>query len=311
MVGKTRTVGMNGKPLKSALHHWWPRGLSELWKDKDGSVTRIAWDGKTLRAPPKQFGAITNGHHVKLNGPWAGTIEPLFDDADSALPSLAVKLENLSYVDVPDNTTIDKRITPHEIASDDRKLLGEALASLLARCPANRNRLHLTTERFWGRTGDQIGKHDDTLIALNINQHYRQIVQSLERGGKIVLLRSGGREFIMGEGYLNTLIGNTVELHYHCLVPLTPTLAVLAFAPHRYWTNPAICTVGLAPTEVTTVNEVTQIYSRDYIFCRNEMPKLIDAFSAREFRVVQYHRFEWLDRMMQAVASYAPKRNVS
>src|ERR1700721_1564583 len=61
MVGKTRTVGMNGKPLKSALHHWWPRGLSELWKDKDGSVTRIAWDGKTLRAPPKQFGAITNG----------------------------------------------------------------------------------------------------------------------------------------------------------------------------------------------------------------------------------------------------------
>lgn len=62
-------------------------------KDKDGKVTRLSWDGETLRAPPKKFGAITNGHHVKLNGLWAESIEPLFDDADSALPSLAVKLE--------------------------------------------------------------------------------------------------------------------------------------------------------------------------------------------------------------------------
>lgn len=310
MVGRTTTVGLNGKPLKTALHHWWPRGLSGLWKGEDGKVTRLSWDGKTLRAPPKQFGAITNGHHVKLNGPWAGSVEPLFDDADSVLPLLAAKLESLSYVDGQSNAAIEQRITPHAIASDDRRLLGEGLASLLVRCPANRNRLHLTTERFWGRTGDQVGKHDDTLIALNINQHYRQIVQSLERGGKIVLLRSGEREFITGEGYLSTLTGNTVELQYRCLVPLTPTLAVLAFASRRYWADPPICTVGLTPTEVNIVNDVTQIYSRDYIFYRNEAPKLIDAFTAHEFRIIQYHRFEWLDRMMQAVSGYTPKRNI-
>lgn len=310
MVGRTTTVGLNGKPLKTALHHWWPRGLSGLWKGEDGKVTRLSWDGKTLRAPPKQFSAITNGHHVKLNGPWAGSVEPVFDDADSVLPLLAVKLKDLSYVDGQSNAAIEQRITPHAIASDDRRLLGEGLASLLVRCPANRNRLHLTTERFWGRTGDQVGKHDDTLIALNINQHYRQIVQSLERGGKIVLLRSGEREFITGEGYLSTLTGNTVDLQYRCLVPLTPTLAVLAFASRRYWADPPICTVGLIPTEVNIVNDVTQIYSRDYIFYRNEAPKLIDAFTAHEFSIVQYHRFEWLDRMMQAIAGYAPKRNI-
>jgi hypothetical protein len=309
MVGRTKTVGMDGKPLKTALHHWWPRGLSELWKDKEGKVTRISWEGKTLQAPPKQFGAITNGHHVKLNGPWAGTIEPLFDEADSALPSLVAKLERLSYADGKENAAINKRITPHEISSDDRKMLGEGLASLLVRCPANRNQLHLTTERIWGRAGDQVGKHDDTLIALNINQHYRQIVQSLERGGKIVLLRSGEREFIMGEGYLNTLAGYTVELQYRCLVPLTPTLAVLAFASSRYWTNPPICTLGLTAAEVNMVNDVTQIYSRDYIFYRNEAPKQIGAFTAREFRILEYHRFPWLDSVMQAVAGYAPTRN--
>lgn len=151
----------------------------------------------------------------------------------------------------------------------------------------------------------------DTLIALNINQHYRQIVQSLERGGKIVLLRSGEHEFIMGEGYLNTLAGYTVELQHRCLVPLTPTLAVLAFASSRYWAaDSPICTIGLTAAELNIINEVTQIYSRDYVFFRNEAPKLIDAFTAREFRIVQYHRFEWLDRMMQAVAGYAPKRNI-
>ncbi|WP_065755761.1 hypothetical protein [Bradyrhizobium paxllaeri] len=311
MVGRTKIAGINGKPPKTSLHHWWPRGLSGLWKDKEGKVTRLSWDGTMLRAPPKQFGAITNGHHIKLNGPWAGSIEPLFDDADSVLPSLAAKLESLSYVDGKCGTAIDERITPHEITPEDRKLLGEGLASLLVRCPAHRHQLHLATERSAGRTGDRVQKHEGALIALNINQHYRQIVQSLERGGKVVLLRSGEREFVMGEGYLNTLAGHTVELSYQCLLPLTPTMAVLAFAPRRYWTNPPICTIGLNHAEVDLINEVTQIYSRDYIFYRNEAPKLIDAFTAREFRVFQYHRFEWLDAVMQAVAAYAPRRSVS
>jgi hypothetical protein len=308
MVGRVKPVGFKGKPLKSAAHHWWPRGLSELWADEQGQVTRASWDGKILRAPSAQFGAITNGHHIKLDGPWATSIEPLFDDADSALPSLVKKLESLSYDDGA-SAKINKRITPHDMSSEDRRLLGEGLASLLVRCPAYRNLLHLTTEHFWGRTGDQVRKHDDTLIAANIHQHYKQIVGSLERGGKIVVLRSGEREFIMGEGYLSTLIGYTVQLQYHCLVPLTPTLAVLAFALGRYWTDPPICTLGLNANEVRFVNDVTQIYSRDYVFYRKGAPILIDGFRAREFRTVQYHRFEWLDWLMEVVATYLPSRS--
>lgn len=308
MVGIVRNVGFTGKPLKSAAHHWWPRGLSEFWKDETGNVTRVSWDGQTLKAPPKQFGAITNAHHINLDGPWAASIEPLFDDADSALPSLVRKLEQLTCISARNGATIDARITPHEIESGDRKMLGECLASLLARCPAHRHLLHLATESIWGRTDDQIGKHDDTLIAANIHQHYRQIVSSLESGGKIVLLRSGEREFIMGEGYLNTLVGHTIELRYHCLVPLTPSLAVLAFAPLSYRTNPAICAIGLSVAEVNLINEITQIYSRNYIFYRNQAPKLIDAFKVREFRILQYHRLDWLDALMRAVGNYLPAR---
>ena len=294
---------MTGKPLKSGQHHWWPRGLSRLWEDVNGMVTCLSWDGKERKAPSKQFGALTNAHHMKFGGPWSTTIEPLFGDADTALPILAQKLEQLSYIERSSGSAFKDRFTPHAMCVEDRKLLGEGLASLLMRCPANRNRLHLTTESFWGRTGDNVGKHDDSLIAGNINQHYQQVVASLERGGRIVVLRSGKQEFIMGEGYLSTLVGYTIELQYQCLLPLTPTLAVLAFAPGRYRTDPPICAIELAPEEVDQINDVTQIYSRDYIFYRSKAPRLIDAFSMRQFQELQLHRFPWLDALMQAAAT--------
>jgi hypothetical protein len=309
MVGRAKSVGIGGKPLKSELHHWWPRGLSRLWQESDGKVTRLSWDGSELRAPPKHFGAITNAHHMDAGGPWSTSIEPMFGDADSALPGLVTKLESLSYLEGRHYKGFDSRITPHQIDDQDRKLLGEGLASLLVRCPAHRNMLHLTVERISGRTGEQVRKHDDTLIAANIYQHYQNVVSSLARGGKIVLLRSGKGEFIMGEGYLSTLVGITVQIQYHCLMPLTPTLAILAFAPLRSWTEPPICTIDLMHEEVDFVNNVTQVYSRDYIFFRKEAPKLIDDFKAREFRTLRFQRFDWLDTLMQAVAAYAPMRS--
>lgn len=307
MVRPVKPVGPGGKPLKSQLHHWWPRGLSQLWADGDGKVTRLAWDGSELKAPPKTFGAITNAHHMNVGAPWSASIEPMFGDADSALPGLVKKLETLTFKKGRDRLVFDKRLTPHQIETEDRRLLGECLASLLVRCPAYRNLLHITAERFWGRTGDQVQKHNDTLIAANIHAHYKNVVTSLGRGGKIAVLRSPDREFIMGEGYLSTLAGPGPETQYRCLIPLTPSTAVLAFAISSYWTNPPICTVGLAPNEVDYINGITQIYTRDYIFYRTQTPQLVDAFKAREFLTLQYHQSPWLDALVHGVASYSPK----
>jgi hypothetical protein len=176
-------------PLKSDLHHWWPRGLSKFWEDADGKVTRVSWDGTLLRAPSKTFGAITNAHHLNVGGPWSTSIEPIFGDADSALPGLARKLEVLAYTG-GERLSIEQRITAHEMDQQERKILGECVASLLVRCPAHRNMLHLTTESFWGRTGDEVRKHDDTLIAANINQQYKNVVSSLASGGKVTVRRA-------------------------------------------------------------------------------------------------------------------------
>jgi hypothetical protein len=128
MVGRAKPVGIGNKPLKSELHHWWPRALSRLWEDEDGRVTRLSWDRKELKAPPKQFGAITNAHHMKFGGPWSTTIEPLFGDADTSLPMIAQKLEQFSYVEGKSGLTFEGRLAPHPMGAEDRKCLGEGLA---------------------------------------------------------------------------------------------------------------------------------------------------------------------------------------
>ena len=120
MIGRAKTIGIGGKPLKSELHHWWPRGLSKLWEDADGKVTRVSWDGTLLRAPSKTFGAVTNAHHLNVGGPWSTSIEPIFGDADSALPGLARKLEMLAYTGA-ERLSIEQRITAHEWTSRKEK----------------------------------------------------------------------------------------------------------------------------------------------------------------------------------------------
>ncbi|WP_150129943.1 hypothetical protein [Sinorhizobium sp. RAC02] len=79
-------------PVKTGLHHWWPKGLSSFWVGDDDCVTRITPEGKELRSPPAQFGAITNGHAVKMDGPWSFSFESKFDAADSRFPSLTGEL---------------------------------------------------------------------------------------------------------------------------------------------------------------------------------------------------------------------------
>jgi hypothetical protein len=308
MIGTSRITGLKGKPLKSELHHWWPRKLSAFWNDKDGKVTRLSWEGKSLRAPSAQFGAITNAHHIKLQGPWAGTIEPLFGDADTHLPHIVRRLASLPCIDADLSWPIENRLLPLEVDRVERERLGEGLASLLIRCPSHRHLLHAMTESIWGRFGGEERKPDSTLTALNMHQQYRQMVESLKSGGTVVLLMSTeGDEFIFGEGYLNTLRGSTIELQYRCLVPLAPNMAVLAFASDRYFAQPPLCTIRLSQAEVRLINEVTQVYSRDYIFYRQREPQLTEHFRSREFRRLQFENFPWLDALMQSVSRFCPR----
>ena len=88
---KKTNRAISAKPLKSALHHWWPQSLSKFWAHTDGRVTQLSWDGKEVRSSPSNFGAIKNAHHIKFgdDNPWNSTFEHIFDAADSQFPELA------------------------------------------------------------------------------------------------------------------------------------------------------------------------------------------------------------------------------
>ena len=309
MVGRPYSRGLTGKPIRSELHHWWPKGLSRFWADDEGKVTRLSWNGELLQLQPAKFGAIHNAHRIRLEGPWDTSIEPLFDDADSNLPRIVQLLDSCPIPEVEPGLPYIHRAVGLAVSPEDRAMLGECLASLVIRCPANRDQLHRTTEAFWGRTGDNIRKHDDSLIAGNIHQHYRQVVSSLQHGGKIVLLRAPTSEFVMGEGYLNTLVGTTVELQYRCLVPLTPTLAVLAFAPQRFLVDPTVSMLSLTDREVDIVNEITQVYTRDYLFFRSRPPPVTEPFERHQFRIVPHHKHPWTEAIIELIAG-VPQRGL-
>ncbi len=281
MVGRARTVGFDGKPLKSELHHWWPKGLSKFWADEQGLVTRLSWDGKELK--------------------WATAVEPIFDDADNTLPLLVEQLQGLPIAPPDEVGSYIGRASAVDLDDGQRAILAEGIASLLIRCPNHRDMLHRSTESFFGRSGDEMHKPDQILIAGNIHHHYRQVVATLQAGGKFVLFRTASSEFIMGEGYYTTLNGAFQQSTHRCLVPLTPTLAVLAFRPLSYTVEPRVSTVTLTDEEVDIVNEVTQICTCDYLFYRSLPPKVTAEFTQREFLKIRIH--PWLEEVMHSIAA--------
>lgn len=127
------------KPLKTELHHWWPRALSEHWSAADGMVSVIRPSGQVQRAPPGAFGAVTNAHHMKLGGPWDSTFEPLFNQADNEISEFVRWLATLETPFVGADRPIIERITPQLLPAERLKLLARTTASLLARSPSIRH----------------------------------------------------------------------------------------------------------------------------------------------------------------------------
>lgn len=150
-------------------------------------------------------------------------------------------------------------------------------------------------------------KQDEkNLIVLNINQHYSQMVNTLKSGGKMVVFFSDTSEFVFSEGFLNNIQG-MFGSGGKCFVPLTPSMGVGFSAPGSYWTNPNNVTIRLSQAEVECCNEISQIYTRDFVYYRSQRPKIIPAFQRREFLHFEYHQHKWLDALFTAVAKFRPK----
>lgn len=271
--------------LKSEVHHWWPECLSEFWAGADGCVTRLTPQGKERRAPPKNFGGIGNGHHVKLGrgrpSPWDHTFEPQFQRADDSFPAMIRWLEGLHRAPVPTTkTTTRERFLPQPITDDQFTLLVECLVSLNVRSPNFRQAACAAAVHF----GPTKSKSElETIAAFNMRHCQRMIADSIGKRGRFAVLYSTDREFIFGDGFFTSIMGTSVApTAPRMLIPLTPNMSVLYASPHWYSTEPRLVTMTLMADEVDFNNDTVQVYAKNEVFYRNDKPRVIDAFKQNQ-----------------------------
>jgi len=297
---------MNSKPLKTELHHWWPRTLSDHWTAADGMVSVTRPNGEVDRAPPGAYGGITNAHHLKLGGPWSSTFEPVFNQADNEIGDFVRWLATLETpIDGSEKPMVD-RIAAQEFPEHRVQQAARITASLLARSPSTRHAIKLTTEYYRSRIGLGDPTADKTLIAANQRGLYDAYRSVMERGGRWAILFSGEKEFIAGDGFLHNFPAsrNGINSGKKLVLPILPTASIVYMLPTQYPTEPRLVTFRVSAHEVETLNDIVQVYARAFLFFREQRPALGESFKLGEHQMFEYHRHAWLDGLLDDLSQY-------
>jgi hypothetical protein len=291
--------------IKTELHHWWPRSLSMHWENEDELVSQLWPDGRIVRAPHGNFGAITNAHHMKMGGPWSSTFEPTFNRADNEMGDLIEWLLGLDSSIADPNGEVGPRILAQPLPADRQHQLARCMASLVARSPRTRNAIRLTTEHYRKGYGLEDFRADKTLIALNQRGLYDAYRKRLENTGRWAVLFSDSLEFSFGDGFLHNFPASADLMHtVKCVLPLTPTITLIYMNPMSYPSEPKLVTMRLDDREIDFFNRTVQVYSKDFIFFRSQRPEPISAFTAGRFYEYKYHKDKWLDWLLDELSQY-------
>lgn len=274
--------------LKSERHHWWPECVSAHWKDDEGCTNWLTPDDEVRRAPPRNFGVIGNGHHIKMGSkagedtPFDESFEAAFHSADDHFPAVIAWLENLSRKPSFDSP-IRERFTGHPASDDEIALLVESIVSLAVRSPKTRQNAVGLAERFRGPIPE---RERNTLIGMNLRNCQKTLVNSIGTRGKFAALYSPDREFIYGDGFFHNISAPSMNaLSTKMLVPITPRISVLFARPVAYTTEPRLSTIVVSDQEAQLLNEAVQVYAKEALFFRSDRPALIDAFRQNRFLV--------------------------
>jgi hypothetical protein len=287
--------------LKSERHHWWPETVSGFWRNDQGVVNWLLPDGTDRKAPPKQFGVIGNGHHIKLSDDpdehtvWDESFEREFDVADSSFRNVIQWLQTLPHEhrDGP----IYQRLKPCEVDEGRVSALVEGLVSLAVRSPMTREACVSIAERFRGPIES---RERNRIIGLNMRHMHRNTVRSIGTRGKFVAIYSPDREFIFGDGFYHNITSpGNAPMSPRILAPLTPHLAMLYARPTSYSNDPKFMTLVVGADETKFFNEIVQVYSREAIFYVNERPDITDDFRAGKHR--QYGFDNPVERLVAAI----------
>lgn len=288
--------------LKSARHHWWPKCVSRCWADSEGLVSRLIPDGGVNRAPPENFGAIGNAHHIKLSrerhgtSVWDESFEQVFDSADTAFPGVIEWLESLERVSVHHAKARADRFHPVHAAEELLWALVECIVSLAVRSPMNREAAVSLAEQL---RGPLQGRERNAVIGLNIRNRQRTVADWIGTRGKFVALYSPDREFIFGDGFFHNVTSPSAPpMAPRILAPLTPEISVLHAIPMAHLPEPRMTTLVLNDAEALFLNETVQVYSRNEVFFRSDRPDLTEDFR-RGAHLCYADRDNPIERMIQ------------
>lgn len=293
--------------LKSEGHHWWPKSLSRYWANEDGVVHQLFWDGRVVpQTNPKNFGVITNAHHIKLGDAptvWDQSFEKHFGSADSAFPGIVEWLGSLQSEDVNEGASLSKRFRPHHAEWDTLNQLLECLLSLVVRGPKFRNSIQETTKYYRERMGFPDPSASRVLINLNLRDALQRFLDDAVNRGKFAVLISKEREFVFGDGFYHTYSCPADAPMRPCiLVPITPNICILYVRPISYRTEPRLVTLHLRIDEAGFINETVLVHSCDFVFYRSQPPPIIELFARREFLQYEWNEHPSIKALIDAFA---------
>jgi hypothetical protein len=114
--------------------------------------------------------------------------------------------------------------------------------------------------------------------------------------GILTLLHSTQDEFIFGDGLYDAIFDRPISYRYHgsdmvlaltgdAFVPLLPNVcAHIAFESFGRGLTLRHSMIG--STEVAAINDLTQLFSKDYIFFRDQRPRLSPDYQARQHKKI-------------------------
>lgn len=296
---------MKQSPLKTELHHWWPRTLSDYWAASDGMVSVIRSDGSVSRSPPGTFGAITNAHHMKRGGGWDSTFEPIFNVPDSEIADFVQWIATLDTSIAAHSQPMVERISPHLLCEEREAQIARITASLLARSPNIRASIKRTTEYLRREVGMADPTANKALIAANQRGLYDAYRRRMMHG-RWAILFSDEREFVAGDGFLHNFPASQDGLNsgLKLVLPIMPTAAIVYMSPFQYPIEPRLVTLRISAKETKCLNAITQVYAREFIFFRDEKPELSEDFKKAEHHQFEFHRHRWLDPLLDDLSQY-------
>ncbi len=272
--------------IKSAVHHWWPRGVSKHWVGKDGYVGAIRADGGHFRTQHGKLGGIKNAHTMKMaaigqTSPWDHSFESLYDTADAAFPRVIEEIQAL----ISNWMQTDPSVTTYQPVSPSiwlRNNLAKSLVSLCLRGPLNRfMALDLAMKL---RNGKIDPREQNRIVGHNIMHMLNDYVRHMSGQGKVALIYSPEREFIFGDGFFHNLttVGN-INSTARMVVPLTPRISVIYAMPQSMTPEPMFHASWITAQVTEQMNATIQVYSKDELFYSNERPKISSKFQSGQF----------------------------